>query len=111
MGILSTDVDILDEAGKKTGTKAPLLATMALDPLGWASTERLFKVVSMDSVTAPGRTLHATAVEKLLQPEQLTKIMATKHGIRLLSDVLPCAIFNSVVGHSQERTKPGRSWE
>jgi mRNA-binding protein PUF3 len=69
----------------------PLLATMAASAHGFASTQRLFTIAAhaRERPAAAGGDLLEAACRQLLEQPTLERMMASRHGQSLLSEVIP----------------------
>lgn len=69
----------------------PLLATMAASAHGFASTQRLFTIAAHARAcpAAAGGGLLEAACRQLLAQPTLDRMMATRHGQSLLSEIIP----------------------
>jgi hypothetical protein len=99
------------EITKKILDQEPLLADMATNVHGFASTQRVFKVAALaDAPEYAGQGMLNLACEQLLRQHQLDRIKQTKHGHSLLIDILPKNHRGILGAQLQAQPACGQAW-
>lgn len=98
------------DIARRVVEQEPLLATMAASAQGFASTQRLFTIAARARAcpAAAGGGLLEAACRQLLAQPTLDRMMASRHGQSLLSEVIPPGYGGSPGAFARSRLGVGR---